>query len=78
MLDVKRNRLDGITFDESPHTGGKITPRFIVMHYTAGGSALNSVRAGCSAATEDSRAMTWKLCAVRAVCGGRSSRAIQY
>lgn len=45
MLVIKRNRLDGITFDESPHTGGKITPRFIVMHYTAGGSALSSVRA---------------------------------
>ncbi|TQF84842.1 SH3 domain-containing protein [Elioraea sp. Yellowstone] len=45
MLEVKRNRLDGITFEESPHVGGRITPRFIVMHYTAGGSALSSVRA---------------------------------
>ena len=45
MLDVKRHRFEGIQFDESPHVGGKITPRFIVMHYTAGGSALSSVRA---------------------------------
>lgn len=45
MFEVKRHRLDGVTQDDSPHLGGKLAPRFIVMHYTAGGSALSSVRA---------------------------------
>jgi N-acetylmuramoyl-L-alanine amidase len=44
-MQVKRNRLEGVAFDASPHVGGRVTPRFIVMHYTAGGSALGSVRA---------------------------------
>ncbi|NGM20617.1 SH3 domain-containing protein [Roseomonas stagni] len=44
-MQVKRNRLEGVPFDATPHVGGRITPRFIVMHYTAGGSALGSVRA---------------------------------
>lgn len=44
-MQVKRHRLEGVTFDPSPHHGGTIVPRFIVMHYTAGGSALGSVRA---------------------------------
>jgi N-acetylmuramoyl-L-alanine amidase len=47
MMQVvkKTHRLDGVTFDASPHTGGKLDLRFIVMHYTAGFSALGSVRA---------------------------------
>ncbi len=44
-MQVLKNRLEGVPFDASPHVGGAITPRFIVMHYTAGGSALGSVRA---------------------------------
>lgn len=44
-MQVKRHRLEGVPFDASPHHGGTIVPRFIVMHYTAGGSALGSVRA---------------------------------
>jgi N-acetylmuramoyl-L-alanine amidase len=44
-MQVKQHRLEGIPFDASPHIGGAIVPRFIVMHYTAGGSALGSVRA---------------------------------
>lgn len=39
------HRLDGVPFDKSPHTGGKLDLRFIVMHYTAGFSALGSVQA---------------------------------
>jgi N-acetylmuramoyl-L-alanine amidase len=39
------HRLENVPFDKSPHTGGKLDPRFIVMHYTAGGSALGSVQA---------------------------------
>lgn len=45
MFDVKQHRFEGVSFDESPHLGGTIVPRFVVMHYTAGGSALSSVRA---------------------------------
>jgi N-acetylmuramoyl-L-alanine amidase len=44
-MEIKNNKLEGVPFDKSPHVGGTIVPRFIVMHYTAGGSALNSVRA---------------------------------
>ncbi len=44
-MQVKRNRLEGVTFDPSPHVGGPITPRFIVMHYTAGGTAVGSIAA---------------------------------
>jgi N-acetylmuramoyl-L-alanine amidase len=41
----KTHRLEGVTFDASPHTGGKLDLHFIVMHYTAGFSALGSVQA---------------------------------
>jgi N-acetylmuramoyl-L-alanine amidase len=44
-MQVKNHVLADIPFDRSPHVGGGITPRFIVLHYTAGGSALGSVRA---------------------------------
>lgn len=39
------HRLEDVPFDKSPHTGGKLDLRFIVMHYTAGFSALGSVKA---------------------------------
>jgi N-acetylmuramoyl-L-alanine amidase len=39
------HRLEGVPFDKSPHIGGKLDLRFIVMHYTAGFSALGSVQA---------------------------------
>lgn len=44
-MNVVDDLLEGVPFDRSPHVGGRFTPRFIVMHYTAGGSALGSVRA---------------------------------
>lgn len=44
-MQVRRHRLEGVPFDATSHVGGAITPRFIVMHYTAGGSALGSVAA---------------------------------
>lgn len=44
-MQIDKHKLKGVPFDASPHIGGTITPRFLVMHYTAGGSALNSVRA---------------------------------
>ena len=45
MMRIVQYRLEGVTFDANPHHGGAITPRFIVMHYTAGSSMLGSVRA---------------------------------
>jgi len=44
-VDTETHRLVGIPYDASPHVGGKLDPRFIVMHYTAGFSALGSVEA---------------------------------
>ena len=44
-MQVRRHRLENIPFDASPHVGGALTPRFIVLHYTAGGSAQGSVAA---------------------------------
>jgi len=44
-MKIVDDLLEGVIFDRSPHIGGRYTPRFIVMHYTAGASALSSVRA---------------------------------
>ncbi|MDO9500446.1 N-acetylmuramoyl-L-alanine amidase [Falsiroseomonas sp.] len=44
-MHIENHRLKDVPFDATPHMGREITPRFLVMHYTAGGSALNSVRA---------------------------------
>jgi N-acetylmuramoyl-L-alanine amidase len=44
-MKIVKDRIEGIPFHASPHVRGKITPRFLVMHYTAGGSALGSVQA---------------------------------
>jgi N-acetylmuramoyl-L-alanine amidase len=47
-MQIKRHRLhlpDGAeaAFESSPNTGGRLTPRYLVMHYTAGGSADQSI-----------------------------------
>lgn len=44
-MPITNHILDGVSFERSSHIGGTITPRFLVMHYTAGGSAAGSVRA---------------------------------
>ncbi|MBU8544010.1 MULTISPECIES: N-acetylmuramoyl-L-alanine amidase [Roseomonadaceae] len=44
-MRIDNHRLVGANFDPSPRLGGVITPLFLVMHYTAGWSAANSVRA---------------------------------
>ena len=44
-MKIARNRLQGIRFERSAHTGGPIEPKFVVMHYTAGGSIDSSLRA---------------------------------
>jgi N-acetylmuramoyl-L-alanine amidase len=48
-MQIKRHRLhapDGskLPFESSPNVGGGLTPRYLVMHYTAGSSANQSVR----------------------------------
>lgn len=42
---IQDHRLGIAAFNASPHVGGIIVPRFIIMHYTAGGTAANSVGA---------------------------------
>ncbi len=44
-MRVSKHRLENIRFDKSSNTGGQIEPKFIVMHYTAGGSMESSLRA---------------------------------
>jgi N-acetylmuramoyl-L-alanine amidase len=43
-MKIANHRLQGVRFDKSNHTGGEIVPKFIVMHYTAGGSMDSSLR----------------------------------
>lgn len=44
-LSIENHRLvgTGVSFVETPNKGGDITPRYLVMHYTAGKSAQNSI-----------------------------------
>jgi len=44
-LSIENHRLvgDNVTFAETPNKGGELTPRYLVMHYTAGKSAKSSI-----------------------------------
>jgi len=44
-LSIENHRLigSGVSFVDTPNIGGNITPRYLVMHYTAGKSAKNSI-----------------------------------
>lgn len=46
MFDIKFHRLVGptVTKEDTNNGGGPITPRFIVMHYTAGADAKSAVQ----------------------------------
>ncbi|MGX9966051.1 N-acetylmuramoyl-L-alanine amidase [Roseomonas sp. F4] len=44
-LMIQDDRLRGATYIASPHVGGAIVPLFLVMHYTAGFLARDSVTA---------------------------------
>jgi len=44
-MQIANNRLDVAQQRPSPHHGGVIVPRFIVIHYTAGGGASGSADA---------------------------------
>ena len=44
-LAIEDHRLvgGGVSFVETPNKGGELTPRYLVMHYTAGKSAKSSI-----------------------------------
>jgi N-acetylmuramoyl-L-alanine amidase len=44
-MDIAEHRLKDIEFRAATHFGGAIVPKFIVVHYTAGGAAEGSYRA---------------------------------
>jgi N-acetylmuramoyl-L-alanine amidase len=50
MLSIKNHRLmgDGVSFRQTPNVGGALTPRFVVLHYTAGRNAESSVESLCT------------------------------
>lgn len=50
-MEVKYHKLAGADFIQSPNGGDAITPRFLVMHYTAGydaGSAISTFKSRAS------------------------------
>lgn len=44
-MQIQAHRLDSADQQPLPHHGGSITPKFIVVHYTAGGGADGSYKA---------------------------------
>jgi N-acetylmuramoyl-L-alanine amidase len=44
-LSIEDDRLvgAGVSFIETPNKGGDLAPRYLVLHYTAGKSAMNSI-----------------------------------
>ena len=44
-LAIEGHRLvgGGVSFVETPNKGGEITPRYLVLHYTAGKSAKSAI-----------------------------------
>ena len=50
MLSIKNHRLvgTGVTFRQTPNTGGALQPRFLIMHYTAGRTLESSVESLCT------------------------------
>jgi N-acetylmuramoyl-L-alanine amidase len=43
MTNIKNHRIDGAAYVSSPNKSGKITPLFIVQHYTAGYTASSAI-----------------------------------
>lgn len=43
MVTIRNHRLDGVPYISSPNKGGRIEPRFIVQHYTAGYTAQSAI-----------------------------------
>ncbi len=50
MLSIKNHRLvgTGVTFRQTPNTGGALQPHFLIMHYTAGRNLESSVESLCT------------------------------
>lgn len=50
MLRIQNHRLvgDDVSFRQTPNVGGALTPRFVVLHYTAGRSLDSSVQSLCT------------------------------
>ena len=42
-MKITNHKLEGVQYVESPNCGGKIEPKFIVQHYTAGYNAESAV-----------------------------------
>ena len=42
-MKITNNKLEGVPFIQSPNGGSAITPKFIVMHYTAGYTAKSAI-----------------------------------
>jgi len=42
-MKIKNHLLNGVDYQPSPNVGGKITPKFIVQHYTAGYTASSAI-----------------------------------
>ena len=42
-MKIANNKLEGVPFIQSPNGGSAITPRFIVMHYTAGYTGKSAI-----------------------------------
>jgi len=50
MLRIQNHRLvgDDVGFKQTPNVGGALSPRFVVLHYTAGRSLDSSVQSLCT------------------------------
>ncbi len=50
MLKIEKHRFVGekVTYRDTPNRGGKLVPRYLVFHYTAGRSAASSVESLCT------------------------------
>lgn len=50
MLTLRHHRLAGeqVRFEPTPNVGGVLAPRFLVFHYTAGGSAASAIATLCA------------------------------
>jgi N-acetylmuramoyl-L-alanine amidase len=50
MLKIVNHRLQGdnVAFKATPNVGGRLVPRYLVMHYTAGSSAASSIASLCT------------------------------
>ena len=45
---ITNHRIDGVEYVSSPNQGGEISPKFIVMHYTAGYTAQSAINTLCN------------------------------